>query len=298
MDMQGKHPFIGVVVPVSAMAGKLMNLREWLPKAVDCNFQIVLVHDIKDLETSRELIEIVESFRQGQVRILEGYFNSPGFARNAGMDICTSEWIFFWDSDDLPNPFLALSLISSTLENDPTTNFIVGGFQIKNLNAERLSAAYLAKNNFELAIQIGLWRCAIKRSSIESRFLPLMMAEDQLFVAQNAKNWEISFSSILIYQYQVGSSTQLTTNRQAMRDLLPALQISINELKYGENPNIDLIRGLVVSQFFSTIKFAPIRMRVMGIFQIGIALTRRDRALARLLVARILEFRRRGKNEA
>ena len=176
---------IAVIVPVSRMSTKLDNLRQWLRTVDFESIEVILVHDIQDVDTGRELKEITLNIPQ--IQLIEARYGSPGMARNAGLDLAKNEWIVFWDSDDLPEVEEVIEMIEIAANG----NFAVavGGFTVQSLTSPNLHSLHLIENSVsgklfeEFGMQPGLWRWAFRKEIIgEIRFKAFRMAEDQCFL--------------------------------------------------------------------------------------------------------------------
>lgn len=97
-ESQGKQPLISVIVPV-------YNVAEYLPECVDSiinqtykNLEIILVDD----GSTDACPDICDEYakRDSRIRVIHKKNGGLSDARNAGLDICTGEWIGFVDSDD------------------------------------------------------------------------------------------------------------------------------------------------------------------------------------------------------
>jgi glycosyltransferase involved in cell wall biosynthesis len=125
MSTRGVKPLLSVIVPVTKMAGKMNLLASWTIHTLDLNIEVIIIHDIGDLATGTELKKLIHENSLSNVILIEGRYGSPGFARNAGLEVATGEWFVFWDSDDRPlvnNVMLALSNASASDE------IIIGNF--------------------------------------------------------------------------------------------------------------------------------------------------------------------------
>lgn len=219
-------PSIGVVVPITRMAGKLSNLMNWIPAAIEIGMRIYLIHDVQDSETSEELTELIKSFDSNQISLVEGIFRSPGLARNRGLEKSQEDWVYFWDADDIPNPGFALSMLRNIpKEMLRSKDIVVGQYKVvesNNLREIAVSKAHYSEDlNFQdLARNVGLWRCAFRRSAILHKFNDTKMGEDQKFLESNIDVNKTIFVQDYIYEYVVGVEGQLTSQKKNMSDLL------------------------------------------------------------------------------
>jgi glycosyltransferase involved in cell wall biosynthesis len=211
---------LSVVVPIAKMSGRLDNLRFWLQSALALNIQVVLVHDKQDEITGLELSELVSKSPYENLVFLEKTLNSPGLARNYGRTATQGEWIAFWDSDDLPIPHKYLEMICEAEKNQKPV--AIGGFQSQNLITHIIDVVHAPNKNLNSIFRHpGIWRMAFKSKLIRDlSFSEFRMAEDQLYLAElNLESGDAYFSEKLVYTYIIGSETQLTKNKSALRSI-------------------------------------------------------------------------------
>ena len=264
------HTLIGAVVPMTRMAGRLENLESWLHIAVENNIGIVIVHDIQDEKTSSEIHKLVKSLNSSLIRLVEGIYGSPGMSRNAGLQFLDAEYVYFWDSDDVPQIRNLSKIEPIFLKQD--YDIVIGDFEIANwdpTNKQCLThKSTRVVNGIEsLANEIGLWRCGIRKNSIQKNFTDLLMAEDQIFVAENIRNWKIAFVPDLIYRYYKGDPMQLTKNKSAMDDLLIASRISMTLLKKSETQHNRFYAILILRQTISAVKHGKLMVKIRSFLQ-------------------------------
>jgi glycosyltransferase involved in cell wall biosynthesis len=163
-------------------------------------------------------IERLEMFKKGN-------FGGPGLARNLLLTNIKSDYVTFWDADDVPN----VENLHLFLENfsEDKTRFIVGQWEL------RKSGQFISKssdNNLaSLAFQPGVWRVLFPSEKIENKmFINSKMGEDQVYLFGSGlfaedPIWENS----IFYAYNTGQEGQLTNNQDAIKDL----ELSISSLK-------------------------------------------------------------------
>jgi glycosyltransferase involved in cell wall biosynthesis len=207
------------IVPVSGMAGRLDHLEKWLPTIVHLDIQIVIVHDHRDDETEIQLLAILGAINSSKIVFLSGTFGSPGAARNAGLERVDSEYVCFWDSDDLPYPQAVLSEIEI---HSGDFDILVGQYVFsfndsKDIQHDKAKDFSLR----DVAINPGLWRVVFRRDFIMAvKFKKMRMGEDQLFLAEIMTfKPRVSFSSTVFYNYFVGHPAQLTQSPTAIAEL-------------------------------------------------------------------------------
>jgi hypothetical protein len=242
--------YLSIVVPVTSMAGSLGKLTDWLSRINQSPWEVILIHDYRDSDTSLELKMIVEKFHDLKIILFEGEFGSPGIARNKGIDLSTGEWVTFWDCDDSPQIAEVKKIFSNNFESG--TDVIVANYVeidvSRNIQVEhKLSEKFLN----ELAKNPGLWRFVFRRSFISStRFSNLKMGEDQLFLVllMKQKPKIISFPTHT-YHYFNGRPGQQTKNKLALNDLNSAINymLKIPNLNYNAEFNGIILLKLIIS---------------------------------------------------
>lgn len=219
-----------VITPVTSMAGKLRDLEEWIRSAADYPILIILIHDFRDRETENELTEIAASFQN--VLLLSGQFGSPGATRNAGLQYINTEWVTFWDSDDKPN----IEKFMCMLEFGYGYDLVVGDYLELNLgNRKSFKAINPVEPMLSLICNPGIWRIAFKSKVLLGKeFQSFRMAEDQVFLCEILETEpRLIFFPDVVYGYHRGLSGQLTSNRQALSELM----LAINYLEIGADDN-------------------------------------------------------------
>lgn len=210
---------LSIVVPVSDMAGKMKNLRDWISEAESKEIEIILVHDFKDEQTQKELEEIVESFPNLNIFLEKGVWGNPGGPRNHGMSKSSGQWIMFWDSDDLGHVDQVLKSLKVT---DRFAKFVVGQYDSRDyLTNQSISPISSTSSKKELAVSPGMWRIAMRREEISHlAFSFEKMGEDQLFLSET----DIFISGTIFvsqhfYTYFKQFPNQLTNNIESKLNL-------------------------------------------------------------------------------
>ena len=259
---------LSVVTPISKMAGRLQRLEEWLSRIANSPMEVILIHDRQDEVTGPQIQSLLSKISNPKIQLIEDYFGSPGLARNRGIELAKGKWICFWDSDDLPNLGVALSLIdkdSASKADCLVTNFNSVNEISKEVIAHRLRANF----EDEFSLNPGLWRIYFKYSAIaDLRFGSLRMAEDQIFLAEFfSKSRDVEIVSDTTYNYFFGESFHLTKNSSALNDLAPATIESLRILRNLGNKSPNLIAGMFVKQVISGVKYGSLRAKRVVITQ-------------------------------
>ena len=210
---------LSVIVPVREMAGRLQNLRRWLAVVGDKSLEVIIVHDFFDEATDVELRQIGKEFQHLRIKIFTEKLNSPGLARNIGIERASGEFISFWDSDDLPKVDAVMSDLSTTEKN---IDVLIGQFE--SVESARPGVGRFKSDDsqlIDLALNPGLWRMAFRAEKLLGiRFSKYKMGEDQDFLASVITTTDrLKFSNRIWYTYFTNNSGQLTLNKSAIKEL-------------------------------------------------------------------------------
>jgi glycosyltransferase involved in cell wall biosynthesis len=239
LDTNVGDSLLTIVVPVHNMSGRLGNLSKWLDDAHSLNVKVVLVHDKSEDSTGSELLELLQSKNSRHFSLLETNSQSPGLARNYGLEIVDTPWFSFADSDDLVYVSSVLKLIDETKSSN--CDLGVGSFISNDLRSgkETVVQSPALKEDalpLHLAKKMGLWRLVFSTSSFgDIRFTDHKMGEDYLFanLVLNRTS-RIFVGSEIVYKYFYGGILNLTSNRSVMIDMIGVLKL-IKSIKPVKN---------------------------------------------------------------
>ena len=257
------QPLLTVITPIAGMAGRLDKLESWLIEASSLPIEIILVHDIQDEQTGKELKSIANNARNESIKLIEGTFGGPGLARNAGIELAKGEWVSFWDSDDFPQVEDFYNMVVSAAAS--SAECAVGGFTAVHDVTGKNKSHTLTENYLdEIAINPGIWRFAFKRSAVKDiLFSSLKMAEDQLFLAKfGIPSRRVEISSQSIYQYFLGENFHLTRSKAALRDLPVAVSNSFSIIEKLSKVNVRFASILLSRQIITALRTGNITTRL------------------------------------
>lgn len=229
MDLEVCESLLTIVVPVHNMAGRLTNLSKWLDDARALNVKVVLVHDKSGDSTGTELLQLLELKNSRNFSLIQADVQSPGLARNLGLEIIDTPWFSFVDSDDV----VYISEILNLLDETVLSNCEVGiGSYISSdlrIDAERtIHPPILNKDALalHLAKRMGLWRFVMStRTFGDIRFTNHKMGEDYLYTSKVIdRSNHIFTSSRVVYQYFFGGKLNLTSNQSVMGDMIEIIE--------------------------------------------------------------------------
>lgn len=208
-------PILTAIIPIREMAGRLQNLFTTIESSRGLPIRLILVIDSSTDGTLEEIQRFLLEEDHERTQIVVGNFGSAGFARNAGLKSIRTEFVTFWDSDDIPSPQICVDTLES-LQN-AKVDFIIGAFDEINLKdavtkVNKQSASYSSLIRF--AHKPGIWRIIFKSSLIsEIKFSSLVMGEDQEFLARCfVISQAFTFSNRRFYCYITGHKDQATSS--------------------------------------------------------------------------------------
>lgn len=238
------------------MAGRLQNMRIWLPEAHEIGMEIIIVHDYRDFETQVELESICADFPNCRIFLHSEQFGSPGATRNFGLKQAKSRYVVFWDSDDLPRP---KSVFNEVVKNDGKFDVLVG--QYLTTEQSKNSVGTEQSSDFDLnafSYAPGLWRMVFLRESISNiEFGNMKMGEDQVFLGKCLKRVEnIGFTNTVLYEYFVGVEGQLTGSRKSRIELVEAFEEIISLRRDSEGNQYKYLSIVMTRMWLTLIKIA------------------------------------------
>jgi len=248
---------LSIVVPVTKMHGRLDNFKKMVEDTSNCSIQLIVVHDIDDDKTGRELQIILKN--KTNIKLIEGKYGSAGDARNAGLELVDSEWIGFWDSDDKPEVEQYLDLVAKVKEEQNLVgygNFLKISAIPKKLQKSKNSFNVEgATNSLKPYKNPGIWRWIFASEVLKNtRFLNLKLGEDVCFLFSILQKVDkVTTSNQVVYKYFVDDPLQSTELwKNDTRIFLVIKFMNENFISNKKNQNIAI--GLLVNQFYSSLK--------------------------------------------
>jgi hypothetical protein len=160
------------------------------------------------------------------LRIIHGEFRDPGSARNAGLDAASTDWICFWDADDLPRPEEFIRLVRDTSNANKAIG--LGAFSIVSESRTGASDVVLTSSGRDAISTFlafpGIWRFVFRYSHVRNlRFASSLMGEDQVFLGQAIIDFrDIFIGKNVVYEYQIHSN-QLTKSSAHRKEIKKTL---------------------------------------------------------------------------
>jgi hypothetical protein len=248
---------------VTPIHGKLTDLSKLettrsASKGLPVKFIYVIDTDSgKDFERIHNSLSLTDLKR---VKVIQADVESPGLARNVGLETVTSGWVCFWDADDLPAVSKFYEMVR--IANQEMFSICAGGYETLTVDGitgrEYLLPQTSQSSLIEIGINPGLWRFAFKRETIgELKFSSYRMAEDQLFLA------EVNFDEIyifedIVYKYRIDQPGQLTRNKEALKDIVFVYKEMYEKLIQRKIPHDSFRILMLTRQLLTGIKYLPL----------------------------------------
>jgi len=237
-----KRDILSVIIPITRMAGRLANLEKTFEECREEKVEFVLVHDEQDSVTHIEILALLSKFRDMNIKLYRKTFNSPGLARNYGVEHSTGSWFCFADSDDLPH--IANLIRTTRYAQSSGVKIGVGNMLVVNGKHEKLiESKYLGNRKrhdiVAFALNPAFGRFVFNYEEFNSiKFPEIKMGEDQVYLA-NTKflDYEIYFSDLLLYTYFIDLPDQATKNERSLNELPNALEF-LNDALLGKTPQM------------------------------------------------------------
>ena len=282
------------MIPVRQMSGKLDQLEISISEALKQEVKVVIVHDKVEELTEIELLQLTNRINHPNLELISGPFNSPGFARNAGMKHVNTEWIIFWDADDFPMVANFLELYDAVVKNGSEIG--VGNFQEFDFFNEKRSTDALNRPQDlnSIAAYPGIWRMIFRSELIlENPFTSLLLAEDQVLLSDiRFATRKITYADSTVYNYVTGNPDSLTGKKRRIEDLVKSTsRIILNNSNEASVHQLEFNWIMLAKQSMSLIKFGTLRQKCIG-FRILYWFFLRSPRVARQYVLRHLFLKR------
>lgn len=218
-----------IIVPVHNISGRVENLSKWLPDAIKNNVKVILINDGSQDATGDDLVKLKNSNQSDLISIFETDVNSPGLARNAGLEKVDTPWFAFADADDFVVVDGMIELLNGTINSGKMLG--IGAYESQSLTTGKQfritpPGDNISRNIQHLVKRMGFWRAVYSHEYFgEIRFSRFKMGEDYLYLNRILSTYSSIFSSQeVIYRYYYGGSNNLTSNRRNMVDMIYVLQ--------------------------------------------------------------------------
>jgi glycosyltransferase involved in cell wall biosynthesis len=244
------------VIPVATTIKSVVNLDQNISRALKNNIRIILIVDQVSEISNQQLEKIQEKYIQksSYFCIKRGLFASPGGARNEGIRHAETEFITFWDADDLVN----VDELARVLGNcDGKFDYVVGSYEMRDSQSgiSRLVFANRGFPRLRIINQPGVWRIVFRRSQVQDCcFGTTRMGEDQVYIANSGllNSSRVLFSDVNFYSYFLEVDGQLTSSRRMNLALLGSIIEILRSFSIKDRGELSY-KTLIVCRLFATV---------------------------------------------
>jgi hypothetical protein len=243
---------ITAIIPVHNW-NKVSDNIKYLVNLKDIHkFKLIFILDSCPLYAENELKEILFSTKNINFIVLNRNYNSAAESRNEGLSIVDTEWLCFWDSDDLPNLNEFYNLYTSVSSENVDlvvgqirTDYLRNGLKIKSKTTKTSS-------HLTLALDLGFTRILYRSLFIkELFFLKYKIGEDILFLAEIiCKKPNIIFSQALVYNYL---NSNWIINKTDMTLVCKLLQLYSRLVEAKSMQKDELVKGFYLLVTFKVL---------------------------------------------
>jgi len=114
------------------------NLKAICESIGSLDLEVIFAMDTQSIKSEAVLNQYCQESGLQDFSILRHHKNNPGTGRNLGLSKARSDWITFWDSDDLPHPKDIMNILART---DKTIDVVIGEYIHKGRNIPRQESA-------------------------------------------------------------------------------------------------------------------------------------------------------------
>ena len=243
---------ITAIIPVHNW-DKVSDNIKYLINLKDINkFKIIFILDSCPSYAENDLKELLFLIKNINFIILNRNYNSAAESRNEGLSLVDTEWVCFWDSDDLPNLNGFYNLYTSVSSENVDlvvgqirTAYIRNGLEIKSRTTKTSS-------HLTLALDLGFTRILYKSLFIRELFFSkYKIGEDILFLAEIiSKKPSIIFSQALVYNY---SNSNWIIHKTDTKLVCKLLQLYSRLVEAKSMQKDELVKGFYILVTFKVL---------------------------------------------
>ena len=222
--MTNQNPLISVIVPVYRVEQYLHRCVDSILAQTYTNLEIILVDDGSP-DCCGEICEGYAA-KDSRIRVIHQENGGVSTARNAGLDVCTGEYICFVDSDDYIHPEMYEKMLFAQLEHQvdicvcqwqyefadgrhPITPEMIDP-TIFDVKTSRELARYFYGEPIEILTSVVVWNKMYKRELLcDLRFCGRMMEDEAYLTELLSGNKTVWVMPQLFYVY-VQNNASLT----------------------------------------------------------------------------------------
>lgn len=267
------RPSVDIVIPVKMPSKHLSVFRKNLSE-VPQNFRVNYVLDY--YSTTELPLHPLPS--KSNERVFVGMFGSPGEARNFALSQCDSQYITFWDVDDMPSLIKFDEFVTGL--NYSGADAGVGNWTYSDCPDQLKGSSPRA-----VSMSPGIWRFVFSRDLISNtRFTSWKWGEDQLFlVSIFEKNPSVYLFSGSVYSYVRHVEGALTTKKENVKDLIKVHEVFSNNLTSIRGNARVCFELMNLKQIYAIFKYGQKRTALKFIFKFLRNLRKRNMSLTQLI---------------
>ena len=243
---------MSAIIPFHNFSVNFPKLVHLLNVTREFEIDLILVADSLNEDEFRQLSTVVHSFTN--LSLLRCDYKSAAQTRNFGLCTATSEWVVFWDCDDM----VYLSSYQDILADCRLyeADLIVSQIEIRSQSGRINLRTSRTMTPDQIGVFPAFTRFIYRRDLISNtQFVPIPLCEDQCFLAEIlSKNPKIAFSSLTTYQYVIdnplqGSNTLFThdSHRAAAQFIWNLVADKSTATKFSKSLQIMSLRLLLSS---------------------------------------------------
>jgi len=226
---------LSVIIPIQYPNKHIDNLLRLAEDALNSTIRLIYVFDCPSYINVESIV--LKKLTELKVKVVIDSFGNAGQARNAGLSLADSDWIAFWDSDDMFDLNLALEALRIAPED---STVVIGGFQVlevcKGFRREvepPITPSSLARNP-------GIWRMMFRKELLKDITFPsIKLAEDQVFLCRTlCQHPKVFFTPLVWYRYAFGLIEQTTTSSSKLLILKSQIQ-AVEFISTIKKPHLD-----------------------------------------------------------
>ena len=260
------------VIPVSPFRDDSERIAKWALSQDLSGVSLVFIFD--KCTPSSKFKKMLSECKADSVTAESGNFGGPGAARNHGLNLVKTDWVCFWDSDDLPNIANARLAVSKLISED--SDIGICEFETAfSTSADKFSQpeyqAHRSTDLVEIVLKPGIWRFIFRAKILDEISFPhTAMGEDQVFLARVLKEkFQLSWLNIPTYRYLRHDDLQLTKLPSAVDTLIASTRILFDELDTYDRGQFRFALFLITKQCVTVIKNSTIRLKLGAIHLVG-----------------------------
>ncbi len=260
MDLTSEK-YLHVIVPVHKLEHGYFFLKNWLAQVANSKeIYVTLIYDGVQDSSLEALQNDLLHLDASNIRILSGFFGSPGQTRNQAWPLMNSRWTAFWDSDDCPNPTEFLTMLREA--DAKQYSFAFGNYSSHDLRNGQ-HKTYNSRNPCSVIRRPGIWRWGFRTVSIIGQKFPdTRMGEDQAFLISLRVKFRKTYRyQKVVYEYNIGNPSQLTAGTKKYEELLKSIDAVMQQSIGTRNP-FSFSRILLLKMILGGLKNSEATMKV------------------------------------